>query len=476
MVMKDLLKRSRAALAAFGLLACGALLACALAGCSASESADEASGGDVAQSEGFATATTEELEEALASSSAVVLDARNEDAYAGWSIGENEFGGHIDGARLFSANWLSCDYDDNDNYSGVTRAEYLAIQMEDAGIAEGTKVIVYDEGGEDAEAVASYLAEEGVEDIALFDLADYEGELASYERYELYVPATAVNALIEGEEVEEIGAVSDLVILEVSWGDEDESGYSAGHVPGAVHVNSDDIDDEDNLYVLASDEELLALAASQGITLDSTVIVTGEAIYACHYAVVLKYLGVEDVYVMSGGASAWTDAGFELEEGVVEPTPVESIGTDEPANPDLIDTVAEVQAALAGEAGSEDYVLVDTRTTEEYLGETSGYSYIEQAGRIEGSVSQPSGINNSSSMLCYQNVDGSMRDAEHILALWEAAGLDPDTMHLSFHCGNGYRAAEIVWDALVLGYDNVSHYNDGWAGWVIAELPYVVGE
>ena len=36
-------------------------------------------------------------------------------------------------------------------------------------------------------------------------------------------------------------------------------------------------------------------------------------------AVILKYLGVDNVYVMSGGTTGWTDAGFELETAEIQP-------------------------------------------------------------------------------------------------------------------------------------------------------------
>lgn len=89
----------------------------------------------------------------------------------------------------------------------------------------------------------------------------------------------------------------------------------------------------DNYYLLRSDEELLALAKSQGITTESTVVTVGAPIFACRYAVILQYLGVENVYVMSGGYDSWTDAGYELETGEGKMMPVEDFGAEEPKKP-----------------------------------------------------------------------------------------------------------------------------------------------
>lgn len=188
--------------------------------------------------------------------------------------------------------------------------------------------------------------------------------------------------MIDGNTVEEVGEVEDLKILEFSWGTEEESGFLDGHVPTAVHVNSDDVDDENNIYVLDKEEILFDTVKKAGITVDSTVVVTGAGLFSCHLATILRYLGVEDVYIMSGGANGWTDAGYEAETGSNIPEPVEDFGTEKPLNPDYIDDVDEAEELLKDENAQ----LVDTRAYKEYTGESSGYSYVEEAGRPNGAI------------------------------------------------------------------------------------------
>lgn len=414
----------------------------------------------------YSSATIEEVKAAD-----VVVDARASEAYAGWSTQNNKKGGHIEGATDFSANWLNVTYDDKENLDGMTRDEQLKQYMENKGIDKESKVVVYDENSKDAIAVADYLTSQGVKDIKVFDLNKWEDKLVSYENYKLYVPPVVVKDLIDGKEVAEIGKVDDLKILEVSWGSEEESGYLKGHVPGAIHVNSDSFDDEDNVYLLEKDSVLFELAKSQGINVNSTVIVTGDPIFACRYATILKYLGVEEVYVMSGGVSGWTDAGFDMETKSNKSVAISDFGATSPKNTDLIDTVAEVKSKLS----DSNFMLVDNRTIEEYRGETSGYSYFDKAGRIEGAVFGYAGVGNSSSMLYYRNLDTTMRNGYEIEAMWKKAGVDT-SKHLSFYCGGGYRAAEILWDSMVLGYDNVSLFADGWCGWALAGEKSVTGK
>jgi thiosulfate/3-mercaptopyruvate sulfurtransferase len=419
----------------------------------------------------YPIATTEDVVSALKDGSAVVIDARSASAYSGWATGENKLGGHIDGAVDYSANWLTCGYDEQNNYEQMTRLDLLRKYMLDKNISPESAVIVYDENGKDALAVADFLGSEGLTSIRTYSLSDWTNPLKKFANYELWVPASVVNDLISSTPVPEINVTGKPVILEVSWGKENESGYLNGHVPGALHVNSDDFDDENNLYLLESDDVLLNQALSLGITSSSTVIVTGDGIFACRYGVILRYLGVENVYVMSGGNSAWTDAGYTLETNGNTATPAADFGIAAPAHSEYIDTTAEVQQQLSQAS----FTLVDNRTWEEYIGETSGYSYLDKAGRIEGAVYGFAGINNSSSMFYYRNIDNTMRNPDEILAMWTDAGIDT-TKHLSFMCGGGYRAAEVLWDAWVMGLTDVSLFADGWTGWELQGLPTVTGE
>ncbi len=420
--------------------------------------------------------TSEDVKAALADANAVVLDARTQDAYAGWSTENNKLGGHIDGASGFSAIWFTCAYDDEANNDNRTREERLEIAMAEKGISADTKVIVYDENGTDAAAVAEYLIGKGVKDVSVFDLANWDGELVKYTNYQTILPPSVVKKLIDGETVEELGEVNDLKILEFSWGDEEVSGYTAGHVPTAIHINSDDVDDENNIYILDKDEILFETVKKAGVTVDSTVVVTGEGLFACHLATILKYLGVEDVYIMSGGANGWTNAGYEAETGSNTPVAVEDFGTDTPLNPDYIDDVEEAVVLLT-DANAQ---VVDTRAYKEFTGESSGYSYVEEAGRLNGAIfGQEDGSLqgpdcNGSSMMYYENIDGTMRDASEILEMWSNSGVDVNK-HLSFYCGGGYRAAAVMWYAQAMGLENTSLYNDGWAGWIIYEKDAVKG-
>ena len=437
-----------------------------------------------AGTEGYPAATAADVQAALTDANSVVVDARSGSAYLGWPEDGFDQSGHIQGAVDFSAAWLTCSYSDTDNLEQETRAQVLEGYLANKGLTPDKQVIVYDaQGGAQATAVADYLVSQGISDISLFDLTQWTQDsgltLTAAPNYQILVPAWEVKNIVDGK-TPQVLPDNDYQLFDVSWGEVDQSGYLDGHVPGAVHVNTDWFEPEEGNWMLADDDVLLALMLRLGITADSHIIVTGpEPMAACRFAVILHYMGVEDVYVMTGGLVGWSDAGYDLATDDVQPTAVESFGKETPANPQWIDTLEEAQQQLEQGVSVDDglpFTLVDNRTWEEYIGQSTGYSYHDIAGRIDGAVYGYAGKLDSSSMCYYRNIDKTMRAPEEILALWDAQGIDPETSHLSFMCGSGWRAAEILWYARVMGYDHTSLYSDGWIGWSNAGLPYVTGE
>ena len=400
------------------------------------------------------TIATKELQDKLTDDSWVVVDTRINDAFNGWKLDNVERGGHIKGAVDFSANWLTVDADDKE--------KTLDKALETKGIDKDKNIVLYDANGKDAKSVANYLSEKGYKNLYTYNIADWAKDeslpMESYENYEMLVPATIVNDILEGKKPETFENSNDIKIVEASWGEESEA-YSKGHVPTSVHINTDTIEPPPQ-WMLASDEELAKFANDYGFTKDDTVIVTGPDVMASYrVAVVLRYIGINDVRVLNGGNDAWTSAGYELETKSNKPVAGNNFGATIPANPDLIDTQAQLKEMLK----DSNNVLVDNRSWDEYIGKVSGYSYHDKKGRIPGAVYGYAGTS-STTLEDYRNIDNTMRNADEIKALWKEAGIDTNK-HLIFMCGSGWRAAEVLTYANVMGFDNTSLYSDGWIGW-----------
>ena len=395
------------------------------------------------------TIATKELQDKLSDDSWVVVDTRINDAFNGWKLDEVERG-----AVDFSANWLTVDSKDKE--------KTLDKALETKGIEKDKNIVLYDANGKDAKEVANYLSEKGYKNLYTYNVADWAKDeslpMESYENYEMIVPATIVNDILDGKKPETFENSKNIKIVEASWGEESEA-YSKGHVPTSVHINTDTVEPPPQ-WMLASDEDLAKFANDYGFTKDDTVIVTGPDVMASYrVAVVLRYIGINDVRVLNGGNNAWTSAGYELETKSNKPVAGNDFGATIPANPDLIDTQAELKEMLK----DSNNVLVDNRSWDEYIGKISGYSYHDKKGRIPGAVYGYAGTS-ATTLEDYRNIDNTMRNAAEIKALWKDAGIDTNK-HLMFMCGSGWRAAEVLTYANVMGFDNTSLYSDGWIGW-----------
>lgn len=442
----------------------------------------EDSAGNSSESTTFDTASTEDVETALDDKSVKLIDARFNDVFNGWADADGNRGGHIDGALDFSSAWINGIYDEENSLEEKNLDEVLAETIETKGLETSDDLIIYDTNGEDAQVVAEFLIGQGFENIRLYDAAEWitdeSKELVSFPNYELVASPQVVDQLINGETPEGFDENKDVVIVNVAWGEEDESGYLDGHIPGSIHVNSDRFEppmeyvESIEEWRLADPDTLIELLLEKGITKDTLVIATGpEPMASSRFAYLSRYLGVEEVRVLNGGLVNWQNQGYELETDANEAIEAEDFGGDYPANPEMLQSIEDVQDNLEN---NDDYQLLDVRTWEEFIGETSGYSYHDVAGRIEGAIFGRAGLNNSSSMYFYRNPDKTMRNLDEVANMWEENGVDLD-LPITFMCGSGWRAAESYWYALAMGCTEDNMFSDGWIAWSNEDNPFITG-
>ncbi|MFS6944261.1 sulfurtransferase, partial [Klebsiella pneumoniae] len=72
----------------------------------------------------------------------------------------------------------------------------------------------------------------------------------------------------------------------------------------------------------------------------------------------------------------------------------------------------------------QDASLVSIRSWPEFIGTTSGYSYIKPKGEIAGARWGHAG-SDSTHMEDFHNPDGTMRSADDITAMWKAWNIKP---------------------------------------------------
>lgn len=395
--------------------------------------------------------STDDLKSNLEKEDWIIVDTRSNDAFNGWPLDGVKRGGHIEGAIDFSAEWLNVEQEKLD--------EKLQQLLKDKKITKNKNVVLYDANEKDAVVVADFLAEKGFNKLYQYNIKDWAAKaelpMESYPNYEMLVPVSWVNDVIKKD-----NDGKPYKIFEASWGEEAPD-YKKGHIPGAVHINTDEVE-EGPVWNRLKDAELEKFALKNGITADTTVILYGsDSMPAFRVAVILKYMGVKDVRVVNGGYSAWSNAGFDVETKENAKESVASFGVKVPANPDYIIDLAEAKEIAADD--NKTSTLVDIRSWEEFIGKTSGYDYIKPKGRPAGSVWGHAGSDNSN-LEDFRNIDNTMRNGSEIKQMWENDGINLENQ-LAFYCGTGWRAAEVLFYADVLGLKNITLYDGGWNEW-----------
>ncbi len=253
------------------------------------------------------------------------------------------------------------------------------------------------------------------------------------------------------------------VVLEASWATlEEAKDYHRGHIPGAIHFNTDDLETGSPRWRLRETEELQQAIGRAGITPDTTVIVYGEKlIAAARVWWVLKYAGVADVRLLDGGFAAWIEAGYPVETEARLPRPVKYSA---PVASERLATTDYVRERLR----SSGIWMADVRSVAEFTGRTSGYGYLEAKGRIPSATHVGDGDDGA---YLYKQRDGRLKPPAEILAHWQRQGIVTAKeggrfeREVVFYCGGGWRSSVAFFYAWLLGLENVRNYSDGWSGW-----------
>ncbi|MBU3190500.1 thiosulfate sulfurtransferase [Clostridium bowmanii] len=402
------------------------------------------------------TISTKYLKDKLGNNDWLVVDTRTNDAFNGWKVDGVTRGGHIKGATDFAANWLTVEDKEKDSV--------LAKALVTKNITKDKNVVLYDANGKDAVAVAKYLKEKGITNIYTYDVkqwaADNSLPMEAYANYQMLVPPSFVNDLVNGKKPETY-TNNKYKIFEVAWGEESkDKDYIKGHIKGAVHINTDEIESAP-LWSINSDAALQKFAEKNGLTPDTTVVLYGpDPMASFRIAAIAKYIGVKDVRVLNGGTAAFRNAGYKTETISNAKQPISSFGAIVPVNKNYIVDINKTKEILADKANSK---LVDVRSWDEYIGKISGYSDLKFKGRPAGSTWGHAG-SDANHLQEYRNIDNTMRNSDEILAMWKEQGITPD-QRLSFFCGSGWRAAEVLTYADVMGLKNISLYSNGWYEW-----------
>ena len=407
--------------------------------------------------------STSELQIMLQKTDTIVLDVRSVDAFNGWNMKAESRSGHIRGAKSLPAKWLNyIDWIEIVRHKQILPRHSLIIYGYDQ--TDSVKVAQrFEQSGYDKVFVYPHFLTEWVNDETL--------PMAKLERYQQLVSAEWVNTLISGGKPMHYNK-DKFVVVHSHY--RNREAYLSGHIPGAIDMDTLALEAPETWNRRSPQGIKLALEA-HGITADTTVILYGKFMFpdnanefpgsaagdigAVRNAFIMMYAGVKDVRILNGGFQSWQDAGFEVSTEDVPKKPVKDFGAKIPAQSGLAVDTPEAKTMLA----AKDAELVCVRSYPEYIGELSGYNYIEAKGRIPGAIFADCG-SDAYHMENYRNEDHTTRDFNEIAAIWESNGITPDK-HLAFYCGTGWRGSEAWFNAWLMGWPRVSVYDGGWFEW-----------
>ncbi len=382
----------------------------------------------------------------LAQKQGTAIDTRPSAFYNGWPQSLNGPSGHEPSALNLSARWL-------DNMSD----EQLNAWVQQHQLKADAPVALYGNDS-DVQVVKDRLQKAGLQQVVtLSDALQDPARLQRLSHFEQLVYPQWLHDLQQGKTVTAKPA-SDWKIIEAAWGA--PKFYLLSHIPGADYIDTNEVESEP-LWNKVSDASLQAMLAKHGIRHDTTVILYGRDVYAAaRVAQIMLYAGVKDVRLLDGGWQTWSDAGLPVERGTpakVKPEP--DFGVTIPAQPQLMLDMEQARGLLHRQDAS----LVSIRSWPEFIGTTSGYSYIKPKGEIAGARWGHAG-SDSTHMEDFHNPDGTMRSADDIASMWKQWHILPD-QQVAFYCGTGWRASETFMYARAMGWKNVAVYDGGWYEW-----------
>ncbi|MFT6985494.1 MAG: 3-mercaptopyruvate sulfurtransferase SseA [Psychromonas sp.] len=377
-----------------------------------------------------------------------VIDCRSSNQYNGWPDENATRGGHFAGAVNIDSQWLTL-LDDAQMQQLITSKQ---LQKDKA-----TFLYCADN---DRKSLSIALQKQGFKKLDAIEqpLSQATEKLVALPNFKHLVSAQWINNVINGKKPL-YGPEKEYKLIEVQWGPALK--YLAAHIPGALYLNTNDIEAEP-WWNRVSDEKIAELLKNLGIRYDTTVILYGRNnMAAARAANIMMYAGVDDVRLLNGGWRAWVDAGLATEPFMNSNTEQVEFGKKIPANPHYIIDLPQAKALLAKDPNQ--HSLVSIRSWDEYTGKTSGYDYIKPKGRIAGSKWGHAGTD-SNNVADFSNPDGTMKSPRDIKQLWQNWNINQE-QEVAFYCGTGWRGSEVFFYTYVMGWKNISVFDGGWFEW-----------
>ncbi len=259
--------------------------------------------------------------------------------------------------------------------------------------------------------------------------------------------------LLEGDGIQ-TAATSNKIIVDTRSAD----AYAAGHIPGAINLQWQTFalwDGSAPDGTLLPVEELAATLGAVGIASDANIVFYDDTVSswgsAGRFFWMLEYLGCTTAQVLNGGWDKWVADGLPTE------TAENQLATTT-FSPQLNSAVMAQKEHIAQRIDDSDFVSVDTRTDEEYI----GWALYGEArgGHIPNAVQLP--------YEWYYNADKSILSYTDLKELLESRGITTDKEVVAY-CTAGIRSGFFYFLGRLMGYTQVANYDGSMWDWAAAD-------
>ena len=229
--------------------------------------------------------------------------------------------------------------------------------------------------------------------------------------------------------------------------------YLAGHIPGAVFMDLDELVDPAAQFAntLPSAEKFASRMQSLGLGDGSRVVVYDDSpLHSSTRAwFMLTMFGAQNVALLDGGIAKWKAEGRTLAKGREQLRHRHfTVWSD--------DRQVRSKAQVLGNIASKAEQLVDARAVGRFTGDVPETRPGLASGHIPGARNLP-----YASLFA---ADGTWKSPKELRAAFAAAGIDLD-QPLIASCGSGMTANVVLFAAHLLGKTDIALYDGSWAEW-----------
>jgi thiosulfate/3-mercaptopyruvate sulfurtransferase len=260
------------------------------------------------------------------------------------------------------------------------------------------------------------------------------------------------------------------ILIDARGGPDAYTRYSSAHAEGAYFVDLESQLSEKSVnaarggrHPLPDMKNFGAWLGAFGITPSTHILVYDDkagANAAARFWWMLKAIGHNAIYVVSGGLDAMAKAGVPISSSVPEAL--------KPAAPypvtDSAIPVVNVEAVIKA-TQNPDFLVIDVREGYRYRGESEPIDLV--AGHIPGAVNVPFVTN--------LQADGKFLSPAELASKYREVIGNRNPEHVIVHCGSGVTACHTLLAMNEAGIEGAKLYVGSWSEWSRNDYPVAVG-